>query len=123
MKVSRLGRMTANIYRKYLSPFGVTDSQLTLLFIICKVGGLTQKEISEMIKLEKSTLTRNLKRLIENKYIHKDNYPIIGITDAGMLLLDDIVPEWDKAMAEIRSIIMDDGEDALDLILNKFQPR
>ena len=35
-------------------------------------------------------------------------------------MLNDIVPEWEKAMQEIRGYLADDGESALDLILGKL---
>lgn len=35
-KVMRLNRITANVFRKYLMPFNITDSQLSILFVLTK---------------------------------------------------------------------------------------
>lgn len=115
-KIMRINRLTGNIFRKYLAPFKITDSQLTLLFILTKRGGLTQKQLSDFIFLEKSTLNRNLQRLIDKQYITRINFPVIEITNKGKKFVENIIPEWEKAMAEIRGIIGNQGEEAINTI-------
>lgn len=120
-KVKQLDRITSGIFRKYLNPFNITDSQLTLFFVLAKMGGRTQKELSEITKLEKSSINRNIKRLIDKKFFTKEDFPQIKITVKGLKLLEQIVPEWEKAMAEIREILHEDGESALNTVLNKLK--
>lgn len=122
-KIARINRITANIFRKYLAPFKVTDSQLTLLFVLTKAGGLTQKELSDFIYLEKSSLNRNLKRLIEKEFLTRKKFPVIKITHEGKLFVEQIIPEWKKAMAEIRIIIGDEGEQSVSILLKKLTTR
>jgi len=119
-KIMRINRITGNIFRKYLAPFKITDSQLTLLFVLTKAGGLTQKQLSDFIFLEKSSLNRNLKRLIHKKYITRDNFPIIEITYQGKVFVEQIIPEWEKAMAEIRAIIGDEGEQSVSKLVHQL---
>lgn len=119
-KVMRLSRATANIFRKYLQPHGITDSQLSILFILSKSDGLTQKQLSDIAVLEKSTLSRNLKRLLDKQYVSRSDFPIISITEKGKQFVNDIIPEWQKAMNEIREILGEDGEDALNLLHSKL---
>ena len=120
-KMNRISRLTANIFRKYLSNFDITSSQLTLLFVLLKSGGKTQKEIVDMLYLEKSSLNRNLKKLFEKKYATRDEFPIIKITYEGKVLLDEVIPFWEAAMKEIRSLLHEDGEEAVDTILTKLK--
>lgn len=119
-KVKQLDRITSNIFRKYLRPFGITDSQLTIFFVLAKSGGKTQKQLSEIASLEKSTVNRNLQRLIEKGHLTKSDFPIIRITDKGKILLESVIPEWDKAMEEIRSILKSDGEESLNNVYQKL---
>jgi len=119
-KVMRISRITANIFRKHLAPFGITNSQLTLLFVLTKAGGLTQKQLSDFIFLEKSSVNRNLNRLIGKNYVSKINFPTIEITIKGKQFVELIIPEWEKAMEEIRMMIGDDGETAISELLNKL---
>lgn len=122
-KMNRLNRITANIFRKYLQPFNITDSQLTVLFILAKKGGLSQKSLCEITNHEKSSINRNLKRMIDNDIVTREDFPIIKITAKGKTQLNNIIPHWEKAMAEIRAVISNDGEDALNLLMNKFSKR
>ena len=119
-KVMKIGRVTSAIFRKHLNPFQVTNSQLSLLFILTKRGGVTQKQLAEITQLEKSSLNRNLTRLFEKGFLTKDSFPIIEITDEGKTFVNAVIPVWEKAMAEIRQILGDDGEEALSLVLNKL---
>jgi len=120
-RVMRLSRITANIFRKYLKPFGVTDSQTSILFLVSKhEKGLTQTRITEILQLEKSSLSRNLKRLVDQNYLMKNNSSEIVITQSGKKLVISIIPEWEKAMAEIRSLIGDDGEESLNKVLTNL---
>jgi len=119
-KVKGINRATANIFRKFLSPFNITDSQLSILFIFTKLGGLTQNQFSTIAHIEKSSLNRNLKRLFDRGYLSKNDFPIIEITQSGMALVNQIIPEWEKAMAEIRLLLGEDGEAALILVESKL---
>jgi len=119
-KMTRLHRVTANIFRKHLSPFGVTNSQLTLLFVLTKRSNLNQKQLSDITVLEKSSLNRNLKRLIESKLITKEDFPLIKITTKGKILVNEIIPEWKKAMNEIETLLESDGKNALDILTKKL---
>ncbi|MBO6515704.1 MAG: hypothetical protein JJ975_04050 [Bacteroidia bacterium] len=58
-KMTRINRITANIFRKHLHPYDITNSQTTILFILSKHQGLPQKRLSEIAVLEKSTLLLN----------------------------------------------------------------
>jgi len=116
-KIMRINRITANIFRKHLSPFNVTDSQLTLLFVLTKAGGLTQKQLSDFVFLEKSSLNRNLKRLIDKELLTREKFPVIEITHQGKIFVERIIPEWEKAMTEIRGIIGDDGEQSVSKLI------
>lgn len=115
-KISRIHRLTANIFRKYMAPFDVTTSQVSLLFVLSKHTTLAQKQLSDIVRLEKSSLHRNLKRLIAQEYLDKKHYPQIAITEKGKKLVNAIIPEWEKAMLEIREIIGKDGELSIDQI-------
>ena len=119
--MNRINRLTGNIFRKHLKGLEITNSQLTLLFVLFKRGGLSQKELTDILFMEKSSVNRNLRRLFEKEYASKADFPIITITEKGKLLLEKVVPSWKAAMAEIREALQDDGEDAVDIILSKLK--
>lgn len=120
-KMSRIGRITASIFRKHIKDFGLSTSQMSLLLILSKRMGLTQKEICDILYMEKSTLNRNLKRLYEIGFVSKKDFPAINITKKGKAHLEKAIPAWQNAMEEIRTILQDDGEEAVNIILSKLK--
>jgi DNA-binding MarR family transcriptional regulator len=120
-KMNRISRLTANIFRKHLHDFDITTNQLTLLFVLFKSGGKTQKEMTDILYLEKSSLNRNLKKLFDLGYATRSEFPNIKITHEGKILLDQVIPFWEAAMKEIRSLLHNDGEVAIDTILTKLK--
>lgn len=120
-KMNRINRLTGNIFRKHLKDFDLTNSQLTLLFVLFKRGGVTQKELTDILFMEKSSVNRNLRRLFEKGYTSKSNFPVIEITQNGKILLEQVVPAWQAAMTEIRDALQHDGEAAIDTVLSKLK--
>ena len=120
-KVRQLNRVLANIYRKHFSPFNLTDSQVTILFLLTKQGSLTQKDMCQALLLEKSSLNRNLKRLFERELISKRDFPLIKLTDAGVQQVEHIIPAWEKAMAETKNLLDNDGMASVELLNNKIK--
>jgi DNA-binding MarR family transcriptional regulator len=119
-KIGRIHRVTSSIFRKYLSHFGVSNSQVSLLFILSKHSPLTQKQLAHIAKLEKSSLNRNLKRLIESGFVTRRDFPELNITEKGKNLVNAIIPEWEKAMLEIKSIIGKESEIAISSLHQKL---
>ncbi len=120
-KMSRISRITANIFRKHIKEHGLSNSQMSLLFLLSKRCDLTQRLLCDILFMEKSTLNRNLKRLVDHKYVTKKDFPALNITEAGKVQLEKAIPAWRLAMQEIRSLLLDDGEEAVDTILSKLK--
>jgi len=119
-KILKCSRIITKIFRKYIQPFGVTYSQVSMLFLVAKKGKISQQQIADDLVLEKSTVSRNLQRLLDNEFLIKESRFEITISNKGKSLLEEIVPEWDKAMAETRDAIGAEGEDALNLLLTNL---
>ena len=119
-KIMKSHRIINGIFRKHLKDFGLTNSQMSMLFILSKIGKITQGLLAELLYLEKSTVSRNMRRLFDNGYVSKEAFPTIEITDKGLALLESIIPHWDNAMAETRNQFGAEGENALDLLLTNL---
>ena len=120
-KVMRCSRIISKVFRTHLLDFDVTNSQLTILFIISKRKEITQVELGRMLYMEKSTVTRNLNRLFKSKYISKNKRQVYT-TEKGKSFLDKVIPVWENAMAEIRAKLGEEGEEALNgLVFNLTQ--
>ncbi|HFC00744.1 MAG TPA: MarR family transcriptional regulator [Phaeodactylibacter sp.] len=119
-KVMKCNRIVANLFRKHLKPFNITDSQLSIIFVISKAKNSNQKKISELLYLEKSTVNRNLNRLLQKGVIAYTGKKELTLTKQGKQLLNAVIPHWEKAMTEIRILLNEDGENALNLLTKKL---
>lgn len=112
-KIRRINLMTSAIFQKHYGDLDVTNSQVSILFVLSKTRGKTQKELSDILVLEKSSIHRNLKRLENKNLISRENFPVLVITKEGKELVENIVPRWREAMKEIRSLLGESNENAL----------
>ncbi|MFK7783947.1 MAG: MarR family winged helix-turn-helix transcriptional regulator [Crocinitomicaceae bacterium] len=119
-KMMRNNRIVANVFRKHLKQFNITDSQLSIIFVASKVKSLNQRKISELLHLEKSTVNRNIARLLDNEIISSSSSKELALTKKGRDLLNNILPHWRNAMAEIESILEADGVIALNLVTRQL---
>lgn len=119
-KIMKSHRIINGIFRKHLKDFGLTNSQMSILFILSKRGRLKQHVLSEILYLEKSSVSRNMKRLFENELVSRQDFPVIEITEKGLELLESIIPHWNAAMEETRSKLGESGEAGLDMMLTNL---
>ncbi|QYJ67401.1 MarR family winged helix-turn-helix transcriptional regulator [Flavobacterium litorale] len=117
-KINRCTRIIGNVFRKHLKDFNITSSQLSVLFVIMKNKEVNQKKVSDVLYLEKSTVNRNLNRLVKSSYVYTDEHLKLKITEKGYEFLEKVIPQWNKAMDEIREKIKPEGEEALNILLS-----
>ena len=116
-------RMINKIYKKHLKKHRVTMSQLGILMIVGRMKEVAQAEIGKMLVLERSTVTRDLKRLVENGYLIKtgtNSRPVIEMTDKGAMYTTKIIPDWQKATLEANEVLGKKGVEALNFTLNQL---
>jgi len=115
----KCNRIIANIFRKHLKPFEITDSQLSMLFVITKAQEVTQQKLASLLFMEKSTVNRNIVRLIDKKYVAMDGR-MLHTTEGGKKFLEIVIPHWELAMNETKNILKGEGADALNILLSKL---
>ncbi len=103
-------------YDAYARPFGITSTQFSLLGVIVASKQRTVSELAEARGFERTTLTRNLDRLekmglIDSRPAEHGNGRICRLTDKGEALVEQILPLWRKAQAEIREELGAQGFD------------
>lgn len=116
----RCNRIIANIFRKHLQESGITDSQLSILFYLSKSKNVTQKEISQFLIMEKSTVNRNIKRLLNKEYINSNIHSALNTTSKGNEALENIIPLWNKAMYEAEKALGKEGLSSLNIMQSKL---
>ena len=103
-----LSRQVDGIYRKYLVGTNITENQLSIMLALYKTGEIEQIEIGRILNLERSSLSRNLTRLIDQNIVAKEgavNRPLISLTNTGLKKVKDILPTWELAMKEVHEMM------------------
>lgn len=121
-RVRQLSRIITRMYDDAMRPLGITASQYTLLAQLASRDGITAVEIGHELDIEKSTLSRNLKRLLALGLIIMD--PPAGrrgrglhLTAKGQITLKDAYPVWQGAQARAVAVMGVDTRGKLDDLL------
>ncbi|MFZ4808683.1 MAG: MarR family winged helix-turn-helix transcriptional regulator [Hyphomicrobiaceae bacterium] len=121
-RVRQLSRIVTRVYDDAMRPLGITASQFTLLTQLAQQDGITAVEIGFTLDIEKSTLSRNLKRLLALGLIIMD--PPAGrrgrglhLTPKGQAVLKDAYPVWVEAQRRAMLVMGPESRSTLDGLL------
>ncbi len=125
-RVRQLSRIITRVYDDAMRPLGITASQYTLLAQLASRDGITAVEIGHDLDIEKSTLSRNLKRLLALGHIIMD--PPAGrrgrglhLTPKGQAVLKDAYPIWQAAQGRTVGVMGSDSRTVLDGLLTQAE--
>jgi len=125
-RVRQLSRIITRVYDDAMRPLGITASQYTLLAQLAARDSITAVEIGHQLDIEKSTLSRNLKRLLALGHILMD--PPAGrrgrglhLTPKGQAILKDAFPIWQDAQTRAVSAMGAESRNVLDGLLNQAE--
>ncbi len=95
----RATRMVTQAYDAALRPLGLRATQFTMLSVLAKRGQIRQSKFADILGMDGTTLTRNLRPLLKNEWIQIDREEdqrvrLISITKLGRDVLDQAVPLW-----------------------------
>jgi len=119
LRLRRLSRIVDGYYRKNLIDYEITENQLTIIFLLSEMEKVVQGRIGKVLKLERSTVSRNIK-LLEKKGLIKrtpEYKPKIELTTKGKNIAIKLIPRWEKTMDELIAKLGDNGMQ----IINKLE--
>jgi DNA-binding MarR family transcriptional regulator len=118
-RVRQLSRIVTRVYDDALRAHGITASQFTLLTQLAQQDGITAAEIGFSLDIEKSTLSRNLKRLLALGHIIMD--PPAGrrgrglhLTPKGQAVIKEAYPVWQAAQRRATEVMGSGSKATLD---------
>jgi DNA-binding MarR family transcriptional regulator len=121
-RVRQLSRIVTRVYDDALRPLGITASQFTLLTQLAQQDGITAVEIGSTLDIEKSTLSRNLKRLLALGHLTMD--PPAGrrgrglhLTPKGQDVIQKAYPVWRDAQTRAIRVMGPESRATLDGLL------
>ena len=112
MRSRRVARIVSRIFDDALRPHGMTAGQLNLMVGIVLSGEVRPGDLARTFDMEKSTISRNLQRLAEQKWIRiaegdDARSQIVTITDRGERAVQDAYPAWRAAQKEAKAAVGD----------------
>jgi DNA-binding MarR family transcriptional regulator len=108
-RVRRFNRRVTRLYDAALRPFGVTIAQFNVLVALGLGLDLKASDLARALDLEKSTLSRNLKRLTERRLVSSvGDARLLELTAAGRRLIVRALPAWRQAQREAAAAIDSD---------------
>ena len=89
---------------------GLRTTQYTLLRIISRSGEVRQGDLSGLMVLEETTLTRNLRALVNRGWVAiragaDRREKLVAITQEGIDKLKEARPAWTRAQRRMRSLL------------------
>ena len=110
-----LNRVVTGIYDDELRAFGLKATQLNLLVVVARVGPVRRIYIGKRLHLDPSTLTRNLRVMLNNGWIEEvaggeDGRGLpLQVTAKGRDLVNQVGPAWRTAQDRVQKLIGDNG--------------
>lgn len=95
-----------SVYDNALRPVGLKITQLTLLRGLDRLGSATYNEIASELSLDKTTISRNIKLLIDAGWVDVSSdedarYKLATLSPAGARVLKEAEPYWRAAQNQI----------------------
>ena len=101
-------RAVSRLYDEELRGVGLRTTQYSLLRYLSHFGKVRQRDLGGLTSLDETTLTRNLRPLIDAGWVAVDagedrREKLIRLTVAGAAKLERARPAWERAQERMRS--------------------
>jgi len=117
-RIRLLSRTITSIFDEALKPMNMKVTQMNMLGVVSKLGPITPSDMCQKLNMDKSTLSRNVDRLIEYgwlKLIAGDNSRShqLKATEKGKEILKRATKYWKQAQAKTKKVLGKKGSQAV----------
>ncbi len=119
VRVRVLNRAITAIYEEAMRPLGLKVSQMNLLVVAGKLGLARPQEVCRLIRMDASTLSRNVERMRAKGWLEivpdesDGRSAPFRLTSQGQNLIEEAFPLWEQAQQKAESMIGSIGTDWL----------
>ncbi|QJW48714.1 winged helix-turn-helix transcriptional regulator [bacterium BFN5] len=122
----RASRAITQYYDEMLEPSGLKVTQYGLLNHIRRLGPLTMNELSQAMRLERTTLVRNLKPLEQMGLVTSfastnSQARQLNLTEMGTQVLAAAAPYWNQAQQQLAELVSEEEEQLFKRVLRKIE--
>src|SRR6516225_7436598 len=105
VRLRLLNRVVTNVYDEALRPLGLKISQLNILIVAAKLGLARPAQVCEILQLDTSTLSRNVKPLQARGWLEvvpeeDARAQPFRLTAQGKKLIEKAIPAWQEAQRQ-----------------------
>jgi len=103
LKLKQASRLVARHYEAFVAPTGLRNMQYSLLSHVVKLGPLRAGELAAAMRLDASTLSRNLQPLLERGLLQMEadasdqRSRVVSVTPEGAALRAEAQRAWKRA--------------------------
>ncbi len=113
-----LDRLLTRLYDDALEPVGLRANQLTMLSLIASMKGLRAVDMGRFLEMDKSTVSRGLRRLRDKGWVAEEEPPgrgrkTLALTPEGASILSRAMPAWRAAGEEAQELLGETSAEAL----------
>jgi DNA-binding MarR family transcriptional regulator len=126
VRLRLLNRVVTNFYDESLRPLGLKVSQLNILIVTAKLGLARPAQVCEILQLDTSTLSRNVKPLQAHGWLEvvpeeDARAQPFRLSPQGKRLIEKAVPAWQEAQRQATELLGEDGIALLDKVAKKVR--
>jgi DNA-binding MarR family transcriptional regulator len=109
-----LSRVVTGVYERELRPLKLTASQMVILALTAKQGQVRSVELSKMLQMDASTVSRNVERMRARGWLEQapgkdERSRPFRLTASGERMLRDASTAWEKAQAQALGLVGKEG--------------
>jgi DNA-binding MarR family transcriptional regulator len=124
-RVRLVNRVITGLYDNAFRPLGVKASQFNILVVAGKLGLARPAEVCEILRLDTSTLSRNVERMRVQGWLEvvpgeDARTQPFRLTAQGKRLVEQAASAWKKAQREAEQLLGDDGMALLGKLAGKL---
>src|SRR3954464_4776573 len=117
VRVRALNRAVTALYDDALRPHGLRVGQLNLLVAVARLGTARPGDLCRLLRMDKSPPGRDVEVMRGHGWLEvgegSGRSRPLRITPAGETLLAQVVPAWRRAQERARTLIGDEGAEAV----------
>jgi DNA-binding MarR family transcriptional regulator len=103
-------RAVSRLYDEELRGVGLRTTQYSLLRVLARSGQVRQGDLSGLTSLDETTLSRNLRPLVDASWIavrsgDDRREKLVTITKAGTAKLAEARPAWERAQTRMQALL------------------
>jgi len=108
LNLRKANRVMSQIYDHYLAECGIKGTQFAILRATTFLGQTTNKQLQEVLVLDQTTLSRNLKPLLRDGFISVQEgddrrVKVLSLSRDGVKLFEQAKAQWQQAQIEVKA--------------------